>query len=170
MNDYSRIYVADLAAYNNGDLHGVWIDLSDDMDCIQEDIRVMLEESPVVGAEEYAIHDYEGFCGYSVGEFDAIEELREVAVFLSEFTEFGGVLLSFAGNLGEARRIAEEGYCGLYDCLAHYAQELTEECGDVPSHLAPYIDYQLMGRDMELNGDLIALEIGFEKVHIFRNI
>ena len=134
------------------------------------DGRTVTEESPIVGAEEYAIHDYEGFCGYSVGEFDAIEELREVAVFLSEFTEFGGVLLSFAGNLVEARRIAEEGYCGLYNSLARYAQELTEECGDVPEHLAPYIDYQLMGRDLELNGNLIALEIGFEKVHIFHNV
>lgn len=170
MNDYSRIYVADLAAYNNGDLHGVWIDLSGDMDCIQEEIRVMLEESPIDGAEEYAIHDYEGFYGYSVGEYDGIAKLREVAIFLSEFIEFGGALLNVAGNLEEARRIAEDGYCGLYDSLAHYAQELTEECGDVPNHLAPYIDYQSMGRDMELNGDLIALEIGFEKVHIFHNI
>lgn len=170
MNDQPRIYVADLAAYNNGDLRGVWIDLSGDMDCIQEEIKVMLEGSPIGAAEEYAIHDYEGFCGYAVGEYDELAELREVAIFLSELTEFGGVLLSFIGNLEEARRIAEEGYCGLYDSLTHYAQELTEECGDVLSHLAPYIDYQLMGRDMELNGELIALEIGFEKVHIFRNI
>ena len=44
MYDYSRIYVADLAAYNNGYLHGVWIYLSGDVDCIKEEIRVMLEE------------------------------------------------------------------------------------------------------------------------------
>lgn len=170
MTDSPRIYVADLAAYNHGILHGVWIDLSVGMDCIEEDIREMLEDSPIVGAEEYAIHDYENFCGYSVREFDAIRELREVAVFIAEFSEFGSELLTIAGSLDEARRIAECGYCGLYGSLADYAQELTEECGHVPEHLAPYIDYEAMGRDMELNGDLIVIKIGFEKIQIFHNI
>lgn len=170
MTDCFRVYVADLAAYNQGTLYGAWIDLLIDMDCIQEKIKEMLEGSPIVGAEEYAIHDHEGFCGYSVGEFDAIEDLQEVAILLSEFTEFGGALLNLVSNLEEARKIAEDGYCGRYDSLAHYAQELTEESGDVPDHLAPYIDYESMGRDMELNGDLIVIEIGFEKIHILHNL
>ena len=32
MSDEIRIYVADLAAYNNGKLHGVWIDATSDLD------------------------------------------------------------------------------------------------------------------------------------------
>ena len=64
----------------------------------------------------------------------------------------------------------EDGYCKLYDCLAHYAQELTEECGCASDHLAPYIDDEPMGPDMELNGDLIAIEISFDKIHIFHSI
>lgn len=36
MCDEIRIYVADLAAYNNGILHGVWIDACDDLDTIEE--------------------------------------------------------------------------------------------------------------------------------------
>lgn len=170
MTDSPRIYVADLAAYNSGILHGAWIDLSGSMDCIKEEIREMLDGSPIDDAEEYAIHDYENFGGYSVREFDPIEELSEVACFLSEFTEFGSELLTVAGSLEEARRFAEAGYCGLYGSLADYAQELTAECGNVPSHLAPYIDYESMGRDMQLNGDLIVIEIGFEKIQIFHNI
>ena len=30
MSEEIRIYVADLAAYNNGKLHGVWIDATQD--------------------------------------------------------------------------------------------------------------------------------------------
>ena len=65
-----RIYVADLAAYNSGKLHGVWIDATLDPGAIQEQINKMLAVSPEGFAEEYAIHDYEGFHGYSLGEYD----------------------------------------------------------------------------------------------------
>ncbi len=49
-----KIYVADLAAYNNGKLHGVWINALDNLDDIQDQINQMLDESPEQDAEEYA--------------------------------------------------------------------------------------------------------------------
>jgi len=42
MSEEISIYVADLAAYNNGILHGVWIDATQDIDDIQEQINDML--------------------------------------------------------------------------------------------------------------------------------
>ncbi len=42
-----RIYVADLAAYNNGHLHGAWLDPSRDEDEVWEDINTMLSSSPI---------------------------------------------------------------------------------------------------------------------------
>ena len=36
MSTEIRIYVADLAAYNNGKLHGVWINACDDLEEIQK--------------------------------------------------------------------------------------------------------------------------------------
>lgn len=41
-----RIYVACLAAYNNGFLHGRWIDATADADEMQEEISAMLRASP----------------------------------------------------------------------------------------------------------------------------
>lgn len=35
-----------------------------------------------------------------------------------------------------------------------YAEEMTEESGDIPEWLACYVDYEKMGRDMVLNGDI----------------
>ena len=170
MTNTARIYVADLAAYNNGVMHGTWIEVSGDPDSIRDEIQGMLNASPMAGAEEHAIHDYEGFAGYPVAEYENIDVLCQIAEFISEFQEFGGELLNVVGGLDEARRIVDEGYCGFYESLADYAQELTEQCGEVPEHLAPYIDYEAMGRDMELNGDLLAIEVGFQKIHVFHNI
>lgn len=57
MSEEIRIYVADLAACHNGKLHGVWIDATQELDDIRDQINVMLAESPEEFAEEYAIHD-----------------------------------------------------------------------------------------------------------------
>lgn len=46
MSEEIRIYVADLAAYNNGKLHGIWIDATQALDDIQEQINELLANSP----------------------------------------------------------------------------------------------------------------------------
>ncbi len=71
-----RIHVADLAAYNDGKLHSVWVDATQDLDDIQEQINKMLSESPEGFAEGYAIHDYKGFGGYSVSEYEGIQPVH----------------------------------------------------------------------------------------------
>ena len=43
--DTPRIYVACLAAYVNGHLHGSWIDVEDE-DSIQDAVRAILKSSP----------------------------------------------------------------------------------------------------------------------------
>ena len=169
MNNEIRIYVADLAAYNAGKLHGIWIDATEDLEVIHKQVRAMLATSPERGAEEYAIHDYEGFAGYDLSEYEGLEAAHEIACFIEDYPDFGGELLNHFSDLGEARRVAEEDYCGCYSTLADYAQELTEECTAIPENLAFYIDYEAMGRDMALNGDVFTIETGFEAVHIFWN-
>ena len=170
MSEEIRIYVADLAAYNNGILHGVWIDATQDIDDIQEQINDMLASSPEQDAEEYAIHDYEGFAGYSISEYESVQRAHEVACFLEEHGEIAGDLLSHFGDcIEDAQKAIEENYCGCYASLADYAEELTEETTQIPEHLALYIDYEKMGRDMELGGDVFTIETGYQEVHIFWN-
>ncbi|MGH8333226.1 MAG: antirestriction protein ArdA, partial [Pseudomonas sp.] len=161
MTTEPRIYVADLAAYNSGFLHGVWIDAAQDVDDIQEQINSMLASSPVPDAEEYAIHDYEGFDGYALGEYAGIDSAHEIACFIEEFPAFGGALLSQFSSVEEARKAAEDDYCGSYESLADYAQELTEDTTTIPESLTYYINYEAMARDMELNGDVFTIETGY---------
>ena len=54
-----RIYVACLASYNAGILHGRWIDCDQGVDHIHEEVAAMLKESTQQFAEEWAIHDHQ---------------------------------------------------------------------------------------------------------------
>ncbi len=169
MSEDIRIYVADLVAYNAGRLHGVWVDATQDLEAMQAQVDAMLAASPVQGAEEYAIHDYEGFDGYPLGQYEGLQTAHEIACFIEDYPDFGGALLAHCSNLEDARKAAEEDYCGCYSSLADYAQELTEETTSIPQHLAMYIDYRAMARDMEYSGDVFTLETGLEQVHVFWN-
>lgn len=170
MSEEIRIYVADLAAYNNGKLHGIWVNACNVLDDILAQIHEMLADSPEGLAEEYAIHDYEGFDGYSVSEYEGISSVHVIACFMEEHPTFGGELLSqFNGNVEEARQAIEDNYCGCYSSVEDYAQQLTEETSQIPEHLALYIDYERMGRDMEISGDIYTIRTNYDEVHIFWN-
>ncbi len=54
--DTPSIYVACLASYNSGILHGKWILADQTVSAIYDEIHELLEESPIEDAEEYAIH------------------------------------------------------------------------------------------------------------------
>lgn len=163
-----RIYVADLAAYNSGMLHGAWIDLGLDVEDIKIQINKVLESSPLEFAEEYAIHDYEGFGKCAVNEYSSILYVKELADFIGEYGELASSVLSyFGGTLSDARIAMGEGYTGCYESLSDYAEEITTEGVDVPKSLAMYIDYERMGRDMELSGDIFTIETAYNEVHIF---
>ncbi|WP_420346515.1 antirestriction protein ArdA [Pelagibius sp.] len=162
-----RIYAACLAAYNNGRLHGRWIDVTQDPEDIQAEIAQMLAASPIPGAEEWAIHDYEGFEGARLEEYSGIEKTHALALFIVEHGKLGAkVLEQFGGDLDDTKAAFEE-YAGEHRSLADFAQELTEETTEIPQSLVNYIDYETMARDMELNGDVFTVELGFDEVHVF---
>ena len=98
-----RIYVACLAAYNNGYLHGAWIDADQGADEIRDEIAAMLARSPIKGAEEYAIHDYEGFEGVSIKEYAGIDTVARMGAFIAEHGALGaGLLEQFVGDMDPA--------------------------------------------------------------------
>lgn len=168
MSEEIRIYVACLASYNNAILHGVWIDATQDLEDIQDQVQDMLKDSPESDSEEYAIHDYEGFGSYQVSEYEGLESVQAIASFIEEHGEIAGDLLSHLGDdIDDATKAIDENYAGCYLSLADYAEELTEQTGDIPQHLQFYIDYEKMGRDMELSGDTFTTETAHDQVHVF---
>lgn len=163
-----RIYVACLAAYNNGYLHGAWIDAAQEPWAIYDAVRVMLAASPVEDAEEWAIHDYEGFSGIRIEEYASFDRVSELAAFMAEHGEIGAALLDhYCGDLDEAREALADRYHGQFSSLADYMQEVTEETTAIPHSLRYYVDYQAMARDAELNGDLFTVSTAWDVVHVF---
>ncbi len=72
-------------------------------------------------------------------------------------------------DIEDATKAAEDYYHGCYESVADYAQELTEETSDILKHLEFYIDYEKMGRDIEMSGDIFTIETGHREVHVFLN-
>lgn len=163
-----RIYVACLAAYNNGILHGAWIDVTEDAWTIWDGIAAMLAKSPMPDAEEWAIHDYEGFAGIRISEYEGIERVAELVGFLAEHGTLGAELYNhFGGDLDEAREAMTDRYHGEYPSLAHYMQELTEQSITIPKALEFYVDWEAMARDAEMSGDIFVIETAHDEVHVF---
>jgi antirestriction protein len=169
-----RIYVASLADYNAGRLHGRWIDANQPAEAIREEIALMLAESKESVAEDWAIHDYENFGDLELSEYEGIDQVAEAAFQLTEHGPVFASLLSYMGGtscMDEALRYMEEAYCGEYDSLTDYAEQFIEDCysdsiKELPEFIRYRIDYEGIGRDMELSGDIFTLECEC-KVHVF---
>jgi antirestriction protein len=196
-----RIYVACLASYNNGVLHGAWIDAVQDADEIRSEIRnkVLLTSrfpnvvvdcpgcldtcqgnSPdapcmrckgarkVPSAEEYAIHDYEGFDGYSVSEYEDLDTLAELARLIEKHGSIYAAYVEHVGAKYASEDDFEDKYRGAYDRLEDYAHELLQDTGafsGAPELLVNYFDYEAFTRDLELT-DVFTVERD-GKVHVF---
>lgn len=166
--DPIRIYVACLAAYNNGHLHGAWIDAGRGEDYLWEQTRAMLKSSPIPNAEEWAIHDYEGFQGAALGEYTSFETIDQYAQFIESHGELGGKILADCAGIVTDAQDKLDSYIGQYDSVEDYAREYIEQTlTEIPPSLEPYIDYNAMGRDMEINGQVSTLGADNFCVHIF---
>ena len=165
--DRPRIYVACLAAYNSGCLHGRWIDATTP-DEIWEQVRAMLADSPEPDAEEWAIHDYEGFEGANLSEYASFETVCELAEFIGEHGSLGAKLYTHFGDRLEEAKAAFEDYAGEFKSAADFAEDVTRECGtDIPKTLEYYIDWEALARDMEMGGEILVIRTGFDEVHVF---
>lgn len=158
-----QIYVASLSDYNDGRLHGSWLDAARTPEELQEDITAMLAASPLPGAEEWAIHDFDGFAGLRLDENESLATVSQLAANLAEHGPAFAAWADIAGRDEETLQRFEEAYLGHWDSLAAYADELFEDLGyaelleqAMPAGMQPYVrfDAEAFGRDLHLGGDL----------------
>ena len=136
----------------------------------------MLNASPEPVAEEWAIHDYEGFGPLRLDEY---ENLRTVAKVARGIAEHGPAYAHWADIVGihdpgELERF-EDCYLGHTEIVEAYAEELLADMGAfelvervIPEHLQPYVTVDVAGfaRDLELSGDITTSE-GDGGVYVF---
>ena len=170
--DRPRIYVASLSDYNNGRLHGAWIDADQDFEAIGEESGEMLAESKYDPAEEYAIHDYQGFGAYRVDEYESLEDVARIG---RGIAEHGPAFAAFAAHLDPAEWYKlddfDEHYRGQWASRADYAEQLLDDLGiDLenlgPEMLQPYISVDLDAFARDLAYDLIVAEAD-DGVYVF---
>jgi antirestriction protein len=174
-----RIYVASLADYNEGRLHGKWIDAAQKVDELKKSIDEMLNDSPSPGAEEWAIHDYEGFGLLHVHEFEALEDIAKVA---AGIVAHGPAFAAWASRVGadsEALDWFEDYYLGDWESPKAFVEYMLDELGEVteiarclPDHLGGYFTFDYNGYldDLVSGDEVIVLERPGGGVYVFQSL
>ena len=158
MADTPRIYVACLAAYNGGRLHGAWIDADQRADEIHDAINV-----------EWT--NREADVSFEIGESTSIENVAAIAELLREHESAGAIAYNHFSDLDEARKALTDQYYGEWSSLADWAEDYLKDTGgleNVPEALRNYIDFARWANDLEMSGDIFSEEVD-GKVHIFSN-
>ncbi len=171
---HPEIWVGSLSDYNNGRLHGVWLDATLDHDELRDAIAFMLRNGYDTNAEEWSIFDYDDFCGLDLGEYESLDVVSRVAGGIAEHGEAFAQWVEYVGErTEEALGRFEDHYLGKFESTEAYVANLLEECDGysfeefVPEWLKPYvkIDVELLARDTEI--ELYVVESGEGGVVVF---
>lgn len=158
------IYVACLASYNEGHPHGAWIEATQDIAAMREQIAEMLHASPSRSAEEWAIHEVLGF-----GAWRGAEDLDTIAEVMALYEKHGAAVFAYAANnCGELANF-EKAYCGEYGSEREFAVELADDAFNIPESMEPYFDYEAYTRDLFI-GDYWSAQVQGGGVYVFANL
>lgn len=177
-----EIYVVCLASYNDGHIHGAWIDATKPAEDILKQIAIMqdegyypnpdmLSEGYYPDSDSYEIHCHKGFYHVKIYVNDDLEKVRAYALFIAEYGELGAELISNNnGNLKKAKRFMDECYIGAYESREEYVIELLNQhyLPMIPEDLQPCIDCDCVK-------EAIFIRHGFSvkaggKTHVFRHL
>lgn len=169
-----RVYVASLSDYNAGHLHGVWVDAAQPVEETWDEIQRMLMASSVPDAEEWAIHDYDGFGGLQLGEYEPLEFLQEVAEGIVTHGEAFAAFVEAAERDRDRFSLFEQLYQGHWESVEAYAEDLLDSSGvahvlaELPEWVRHYVQLDIEGLAQSLQaGGVIAAAASDGGVHVF---
>ena len=122
------MYIADLEAYNNGELKGEWLDLADynDSEEFNDAVQDLLDGW---GVEEYAIHDVENFPDGMYSEYMGTSDFDEIydMIELAKNNDLPlDVVMEVVSQYDES---AVEEYQGQYEDGEDFASQMIDEIG-----------------------------------------
>ncbi len=177
-----RIYVASLSDYNNGILHGQWLDAAQSTEQLSDATTAMRAASPTAAAEglpaeEWAIHDYEGFGPLRIDEYESLGRVARIAAGIAEHGMPFAHWISYVGTTaGNEIEQFEEHYHGQWQSTEDYAEHVLDDLGYideiervVPQYLRPYVKLDIEGfaHDLELSGDIWSADAEDGGVYLF---
>lgn len=152
-------FITNAGKYNEGHLLGEWITFPINNDELNEVLeRIGINEE----YEEYFFTDWECDFDLEFSEYEAIEDVNEIAEQLENLDEHElevvQACIEDGRDFDDAIDIVENGnYSIYYDCedMEDVAIEVIEACGylqNVPDTVARYFDYEAFGRDLDIEG------------------
>lgn len=165
-----RIYVACLASYANGLLYGKWINAAQGRDALVAEVKQLLANSPESGAEEYMVHDFEGFYALKIDAYESLEDISQKAQFILAHGALGAALIHhFHDNIEAAEAAMDENYRGEYASELDYAIHLFDEfyLNSIPEQVHSYVNYEQFKTNIFM-GDYFSIEVQ-GRCHIFEN-
>lgn len=167
------IYVACLSAYNNGFLHGCWIDLTDkSLEEVWEKIMEMLKASPMQDAEEWAIHDYQGFEDFDVSESHDLEKLVNLCE-LKENLDIPFEIVAYLANDFGIENVEEyynDNFIGIFKNDEEFAMADVENHGYFDKSnefLERYFDYDSYAKDLLDNSYIFSVKTDEGKYYFY---
>lgn len=161
------IYITDLPAYNEGFLVGKWIKLPLSSFELSQAISEVLSEGEAISGsdnhEEHFITDYEWDSHelYDISEYEDIHKLNEQLQLLEFKSEQELKAIAFllqnqlATDIEDAISKVEDVVIYENQTMQDVAYDLMQECYQadlLPSIIANNIDYDAIGKDLELDG------------------
>lgn len=146
-----RIYVSNLAQYNNGRLIGQWVDLPMSEDDLWDVIKEILGND-----EEFFITDYEA--PFKIEEYDSLTELNALAATLETMDEDDvkkAVFLVNEQGYDFKEALARVNEVDYYPdmTLKDLAEQFIDEglYGEIPDSIASYIDIDAIASDLRFD-------------------
>lgn len=156
-----KIWVGNLGKYNEGELVGEWFTLPVSVEEIAAQIGINEEY------EEMFIADHES--PFSIGEYDSIEKLNEIAERMESMNEEeieavaalveNGLVSNFIEGIDELENVMFYDNCNdMSDVAYSWIHDHVGSVEDAVSNPQYYIDAEAVKRDLEIDGYFDELE------------
>jgi (2Fe-2S) ferredoxin len=174
-----NVYITDLSAYNKGVLHGDWYTLPMDREELQRIIAKVLKGGEEIASaemgyndkhEEYFISDYEweSIELFDIGEYENLDQLnsklqklenhsKEIQLKAIAFLLSEGIVTDFDEAIEKSENVTVHEDISLSD-LAHIRMEELYQVEKLPSIIATNIDYDKVGRELELDNVFYCID------------
>ncbi len=172
----TAIYVADLTAYNNGELRGGWIILepyvTEDEIWAEIEVRKLIGKNPDSDGEwnDFAIHDMQGI---HIGEYTSLSTVVEMMDERGELERKGiepeiyEQWCKETGNHGVTE--FEDAFRGMYSSFNEYAEQFADDCVLCEylddSTVVRYFDYDAFARDLAM--DYHVMKVCSDTIAVF---
>jgi antirestriction protein len=131
----------------------------------------MLHRSPEPGAEEWAIHDYDGFGAFQLSEYESLETVARLGQGIAEHGPAFAHWAAYVGTDPDQLGRFDEAYLGQWRTIEDYAEQLLDDLGidpyEVgPEMLRPYLSFDLDAFARDLSYELHVSDDA-DGVHVF---